>query len=349
VPDLRSVVAVTAAVTFGLFGSASAQDFVVDPGTAASNLSLAIELPFDGTLIGDYDAKANPTGTQTRPGLFGGSGNNPIGYSATLTLGVPGTTSSPTGGISIDTTLAPIGLVGVDAFQVDLLAGSTTSVGTELLLVYETFNTVNPFSIYPGGFEIPVPLAGAEIRSSELSLTLPTVLVGIPVGDELSLTGSIPVLWSIEIDFGLDLGVQAIDLPVNLPITAMLAGDGENQTFSVQADFSTLLELAIDLPPFESIAIGLPTIPPSANEANLLFGGSVTAIRLDIALGLDIVGVPGFIPAPADVNEDGIVNSADLGLVIGAWGVCDGCREDISGDGFVNAIDIGLLIAGWSF
>ena len=75
----------------------------------------------------------------------------------------------------------------------------------------------------------------------------------------------------------------------------------------------------------------------------------MTAIRLDIALGLDIVGVPGFIPAPADVNEDGVVNSADLGLVIGAWGVCDGCREDISGDGFVNAIDIGLLIAGWSF
>ena len=89
-PDLRSVVAVTAAVTFGLFGSASAQDFVVDPGTAASNLSLAIDLPFEGTLIGDYDAKANPTGTLTRPGLFGGSGNNSIGYSATLGLGVPG-------------------------------------------------------------------------------------------------------------------------------------------------------------------------------------------------------------------------------------------------------------------
>ncbi len=341
--------AVVSAVVLMTTGAVSAQDFVVDPGTAASNLSLAIDLPFEGTLIGDYDAKANPTGTLTRPGLFGGSGNNPIGYSATLGLGVPGATSSPTGGISIDTTLAPIGIVGVDAFQVDLLDGSTIGVGAELTLVYETFNTINPFSIYPGGFEIPVPLAGGQLLRSELTLTLPTVLAGIPVGDELSLTGSIPVLWAIEFDFGLDIGVQAFDLPVNLPITAMLAGEGENQTFSVQADFSTLIELALDLPPFENIAIALPTIPPSANEANLLFGGSVTAIRLDVALGLDIVGVRGFIPAPADVNEDGIVNSADLGLVIGAWGVCDGCREDISGDGFVNAIDIGLLIAGWSF
>ena len=343
--DLRPVVA----MTFGLLGSASAQDFVVDPGAGSSLLTLAIDLPFEGTLIGDYDAKANPTGTQTRPGLFGGSGNNPIGYSATLGLGVPGSTSSPSGGISIDTTLVDFGLVGVDSFQVDLLDGSTVAVGAELTLIYETFNTLNPFSIYPGGFEIPVPLAGGQLLRSELTLTLPTVLAAIPSGDGVSLNGVIPVLWGIEIDFGLDIGVQAFDLPVNLPITAMLEGEGENQTFSVQADFTTLIELALDLPPFENLAVALPTIPPSANEANLLFSGSVTAIRLDVALGLDIVGVRGFIPAPADVNEDGIVNSADLGLVIGAWGVCDGCREDISGDGFVNAIDIGLLIAGWSF
>ncbi len=338
----------TAAVTFGLLESASGQDFVVEPGAGSSSLTLAIDLPFEGTLIGDYDAKANPTGTQTRPGLFGGSGNNPIPYSATLGLGVPGSTSSPTGGISIDTTLAPIGLVGVDGFDVDLLAGSTISVGTELVLVYNTFNTINPFSVYPGGFEIPVPLAGAQIQRSELSLTLPTVLTGMPTREGLSLNGIIPVLWSLEIDFGLDIGVQAIDLPVNLPISALLAGEGEKQTFSVQGDFSALVEQSLDLPPFENLAVALPTIPPSANEANVLFSGSVTSIRLDVALGLDVVGTLGFIPEPADVNEDGIVNSADLGLVIGAWGQCEGCREDISGDGFVNAIDIGLLIASWS-
>lgn len=338
----------TAGLVAGVAASAAAQDFVIEPGAASSTLMLAIDLPFEGTLIGDYDAKANPGGTQTRPGLFGGSGNNPIAYSATLALGVPGATSEPTGGISIDTTLVDIGLVGVDAFDVDLLAGSTTSVGTEVVLVYETFNTINPFSIYPGGFEIPVPLAGAEIRRSELSLTLPTVLAGIPTGEGVSLNGVIPVLWSLEIDFGLDIGVQTIELPVNLPISALLAGEGESETFSVQADFSTLVEQSLDLPPFENLAVPLPTIPPSPNEANLLFTGAVTAVRLDVGLGLDIVGTRGFIPEPADINEDGIVNSADLGLLIGAWGTCDGCREDISGDGFVNAIDIGLLIASWT-
>ena len=46
-----------------------------------------------------------------------------------------------------------------------------------------------------------------------------------------------------------------------------------------------------------------------------------------------------------DLNGDGIVNAADLGLLIAAWGT-DGA--DLNGDGTTNAVDLGLLIAAWT-
>jgi len=52
-----------------------------------------------------------------------------------------------------------------------------------------------------------------------------------------------------------------------------------------------------------------------------------------------------------DVNGDGVVNVADLLLVIGAWGACAGCDADIAphpaGDGIVNVADLLLVISNW--
>ena len=52
---------------------------------------------------------------------------------------------------------------------------------------------------------------------------------------------------------------------------------------------------------------------------------------------------------PADLNCDGVVNGADLGLMLGAWGVCGKgpCIADLNDDGHVNGADLGLLLGGW--
>jgi hypothetical protein len=58
-------------------------------------------------------------------------------------------------------------------------------------------------------------------------------------------------------------------------------------------------------------------------------------------------------PAPAclgDLNDDGAVNGADLGLLLGAWGPCGGtppCLGDLNDDGAVNGADLGLLLGAW--
>lgn len=50
---------------------------------------------------------------------------------------------------------------------------------------------------------------------------------------------------------------------------------------------------------------------------------------------------------PADLNLDGAVGGADLGLLLSQWGACLGCAADLDGDGLVDGADLGLLLADW--
>ena len=50
---------------------------------------------------------------------------------------------------------------------------------------------------------------------------------------------------------------------------------------------------------------------------------------------------------PADLNGDGFVNAADLGLVLAWWGR-GSTGGDVNGDGNTNAQDIGMLLANWT-
>jgi hypothetical protein len=50
---------------------------------------------------------------------------------------------------------------------------------------------------------------------------------------------------------------------------------------------------------------------------------------------------------PSDVNNDGVVNAADLSLLLSAWGSAGG-PADIDGDGTVGAADLSILLSGWT-
>ncbi|MCA9284001.1 MAG: hypothetical protein KDA22_02210 [Phycisphaerales bacterium] len=58
------------------------------------------------------------------------------------------------------------------------------------------------------------------------------------------------------------------------------------------------------------------------------------------------------LPVFGDLDGDGVVDGADLGALLGAWGPCpaDGtsCAADLDGDGAVGGADLGLMLAAWS-
>lgn len=52
---------------------------------------------------------------------------------------------------------------------------------------------------------------------------------------------------------------------------------------------------------------------------------------------------------PGDLNDDGVVNGADLGLMLGAWGAPVAFpAADLHQDGIVDGADLGLLLAAWT-
>jgi hypothetical protein len=54
-------------------------------------------------------------------------------------------------------------------------------------------------------------------------------------------------------------------------------------------------------------------------------------------------------PCRPDLNGDGVVDGADLGIMLGAWGPCAGspCAADQNSDGTVDGADLGILLGAW--
>ncbi|MFG0275591.1 MAG: endonuclease/exonuclease/phosphatase family protein [Phycisphaerales bacterium] len=50
-------------------------------------------------------------------------------------------------------------------------------------------------------------------------------------------------------------------------------------------------------------------------------------------------------PCPADLNGDNVVDGADLGLLLGAWGGSG--PADLNGSGTIDGADLGLLLGAW--
>jgi hypothetical protein len=51
-----------------------------------------------------------------------------------------------------------------------------------------------------------------------------------------------------------------------------------------------------------------------------------------------------------DLNGDGFVDGADLGVLLGLWGNCPSfgaCAADLNGDGNVTGADLGMLLGAW--
>lgn len=70
-------------------------------------------------------------------------------------------------------------------------------------------------------------------------------------------------------------------------------------------------------------------------------GGADFYVDLAVWEAFDCIGPTG------DIDQDGQVNGADLGRLLGQWGPCAGCESDLNGDGVVNGADLGILLSNW--
>ncbi len=312
-----------------------------------SNLvtTLSMDVPFTGTLIGNYDATTMPTGTRTIPGLFGGSGNNPIPYTASF--GVDGgTNSTPAGAFQFSFEHVGKQAAGaISGLAIDVLDGSVGSADLALTINYSTFHTVAPNSIYPGGIPITLPFGTANVTVLTLVQSGPApVMLTMAKGGGYTFTAAVPVLMTMSAD----AAGQVLDVPPTpgiLPLTGSLSFKGGLVTLVATTSQESSGTQPSTAPPFVDQPIAMPTVLPAGGTANLLMSGQVTEVTSSQSTnGTLYASGTQIIVCPEDLNHDGIVDAEDLSILLNGWNTAS---ADIDGDGTSNAQDLAALLNAW--
>ncbi len=320
--------------------------FLFNPELSSVRTSPLLSLDFTGSLIGNYDAASNPTGTLTRPGLFGGSGNQPIPTS--INLAAEGNSvTRPSGRFRVDVDADTL-LLNVSALNVDLLGGGQLTSTLSAGFIYDTFRTFAPNSLFPGNIPIRIPLgeiAITTLTAEQLAPIAPAVLT--PLGQlRYSFAAAVPVLFSIEGDL---LGNPA-PLP---PIPALLPLVGEIDLGIPAIQISWAFDQSQPLPPellalipaIENQPLPLPTILPPGQTANLILNQTVSSGLAGLSQEATLIA-NGSRRCDADFNNDGIVDETDLAGFLNAFesGTFAG---DFNGDFFLDFFDYVAFISAF--
>lgn len=350
VSALRNAVPLSAAaLVFALSQGALADEFFYDCAidTKASFFSQAtfIGAPFSGSLIGDYDATTNPTGTQTRPGFFGGSGNQPISYTASFALdGI--VESNPTGAFvaGLDLEALQVRIVGL---EFDLLGGGEGVLPATVNINYQTFRTFSPDSLFPGGVTIPVPIGDATISELRIVQTGDGVFGSLTEQKDGSylFTAAVPVDLILSVDvLGTPVAESAVS-PSVLPVSGRLVPTKAGIVFTLDASSAGTQTQPIENGAFSDVPLALPTVLPTGGVANLLISGTVTQVTTESALDAEIIAEGTLREVVGDLNGNGAVDAADLTILLGNWGGSG--LGDLNGDGTVGAADLTALLNAW--
>jgi hypothetical protein len=346
--------AITAAVTAASLAPAYAATYVLIVDTAKSEATADVSagVPLVGTLIGNYDPVTNPDGTRTLPGLFGGSGNQPIPYTGNVTGGGP-TASQPAGqfAIAID---ADALACEVSDLAIDVLNGAQSVYPATLTLLYSTFRTFAPDSVFPGGVPVPLPLGDLVIGGLTLTQT------GGPAAGSLSPLGpdeyEFAAIITASVAYSATFGGNPIDaapFAIVLPVSGTISIGEDGATALVTFDVSGT---EVDEGPFEPITnvpMDVPTVLPTGYIAHLLVSAQIQSVTLQYAFAADmtatgdLVDQPGI---PGDLDGDGDVDVFDLLALLGVWGPCpdaSDCPADLDGSGAVDVFDLLILLGNW--
>ncbi len=317
----------------------------VDPALSSLNGTFEQSTFMPGTIIGNWEEVDNPEGTRTLPGVWGGSGNNLISCELTPALGGP-FGSTCVGGLSIEPDFTALTLT-VEDLELAAFTGGPSAFPVTLGMLYETFRSVQPTSLYPGGIEVDFPLGEGNVTALRFE-QVGSVQTEMEQTSEQawSFVIDVPVLITMELEV-LETPSGPLMSPGVLQLAGTLTRNGTTYQFTASSSFASE-EVVEDIPiVFENVPLEVPTIIPPGEIAHLLLSAEAESATLTTKVNLQFTAEGG-VTVPGDVDGDGVVSVADVLAIIAAWGPCDGCTEDLNNDGNVDVNDLLEVIANWS-
>ena len=263
-------------------GAQRKYDFVMSPANSDLNVNVSLRAFTSGTLVGNYDPNTNPTGTRTKPGLFGSFGpteNVPVPVE--VNPSVEGNVASKPAGTFGMVFHPEAGQVILLDLYSDLLHSGAVSLPASAEFSTDGFRTRNPTSTYPAGrFTVPV----GEVLVTMLTLAQ----VGDPAVGTLTPLGgnryAFAVAPTVVLTVRAELQGSVLESTSN-PNPLALVGEVE-----IQGDTATILSVNtidwsdVDTPnqPIPQFAMDLPTVFPPGDVAHLLFDLTLNEVRIRV-------------------------------------------------------------------
>lgn len=282
-------------------------DFSYVPSQSGLAATVTSGLSASGTLIGNYDEVNNPTGTRTKPGLFGpfGATENVAVAVNNLGAGLNGNLNTGTQGafkLAFDTAA---GSVTMRDWNANFLGNGPASLPVTISLSTETFRTRNPTFLYPG-LPISIPIGQAQITAMSLTQAGPSIGTITQTGAN---TYDFNVATLVNLTLSASVLGQTFDLPGGAAIPFGFAGSMTINGDAAQV--TALTPIAFDqtqnpdqvLPQF---ALDLPTLDPDA-PAHVLLDLTLSEIGASIDGNITTLANGVLIPSPAGLVVIGLV------------------------------------------
>jgi hypothetical protein len=216
----------------------------------------------------------------------------------------------------------------------------------DLDLLFSTFHTVNPSSLYLGGIPVSFPLTGQSVSDLHVVQTggpaSGTLIAGI-VSGTYALSAVVPVSFSMVVDF------QGALTPVGpfdgfLPVGGTLQMNGGAPTLGIvfnqniqQTTLDPLAGTVLSDLPFDA-----PTILPPGGTAHFLIGGTVAEVDLDMSLDA-VLNANGAIACGFTYYCAGNLNSTGFAAELQAVGSADVTLQDLT----LNSSGLPLNVIGY--
>lgn len=280
-------VRVAALLALAPFAAAQSYSFTLDSATSATNIGALFSIDLPSSAIGDYDATTNPTGTRTCTTLFGTCNNTAIPFTNSLDID-SSLVGSPSGSF-LATVDVGAGVAIVSGFAAAPLGKQAGGADLTLNLLYSTFRTQQPDSLYIGGINLPLPLGQVTVDNLLIAQSgdAPGVVTATAATDVYDFAALLDTTLEFDIDF-LGNATHVGPIPFPLPVVGVLDLSGASALLSLTVDQTAKQTVADPLggQTFPSIALPLPTILPPGGTANLLF--DITPGDLDLSFLADL-------------------------------------------------------------
>ncbi|MBL4591651.1 MAG: hypothetical protein JKY96_06790 [Phycisphaerales bacterium] len=326
-------------------------DGTVDAENSSAMIAGSSSVHNTGVLIGDFDSKSNPSGTRTIPGLFGGSGNNPIDIDLTGAVDVDLDTI-PTGSMMIDVDFDAL-TIALDGISIDLLGGQSGVAQPGVTMLFSTFHTVAPSFIYPGGIPFDIPIgSGSTIDEAIITQTRPGAGVLIATANPdvfdfaMVVPGELSLAFTLQFD-GFDPpagGIDPIAAPMALTGTIERLGTGDVVLVMSIDPQQNMQDIPIKGVSTAPIPFELPTFGADTAGVLITLTPDLLSTNVDYQWSITVLGTPA--SCAADLAEPfGVLNLQDVFAYLALFNAQDPAADLASPLGTLNLQDVFAYLA----